>query len=57
MMFFLKIAWIAHRTMRGPRANWQHMYSAAEGDMLREISESAKAKEIQHMHPADSNGP
>ena len=38
-----KIAWFAHRTKRGPGANWQGTSSGAEGDMLREILESAKA--------------
>ena len=39
-----KIAWFSHCTKRGPGANWQGTSSGAEGDMLREILESAKAK-------------
>ena len=39
-----KIAWFAHRTKRGPGANWEGTSSGAEGDMLREILDDVKAK-------------
>ena len=42
-----KIAWFAHRTKRGPGANWQGTSGGAEGDMLRTILEDVKAKGFQ----------
>ena len=38
-----KIAWFAHRTKRGPGANWKGTSSGAEGDILREIIGDVKA--------------
>ena len=39
-----KICWFAHRTKKGPGANWQGTSGGAEGDMLRTILEEVKAK-------------
>jgi len=39
-----KIAWFAHRTKRGPGANWEGTSGGAEGDMLRTMLEDVKAK-------------
>lgn len=42
-----KICWFAHRTKRGPGANWQGTSGGAEGDMLRTILEEVKAKGLE----------
>ena len=42
-----KIAWYAHRSKRGPGANWQSTCSGPEGDMLRMILEEVKASGFQ----------
>ena len=39
-----KIAWFAHRTKRGPGANWVGTSSGIEGDMLKEILADVKSK-------------
>ena len=39
-----KIAWFAHRTKRGPGANWEGTSSGAEGAILREILGDVKAR-------------
>ena len=39
-----KICWFAHRTKKGPGANWQGTSGGAEGDMLRTILEEMKGK-------------
>jgi len=42
--FTNKIAWFAHRTKKGPGANWDGTSNGAEGDMLRTILEDVKDK-------------
>ena len=40
----IPLTWFAHRTKKGPGANWEGTSSGAEGDMLRTILEDVMAK-------------